>query len=159
MYLTTNFQFKPLNPQKLLKQYQRLNDKLPSANQMDRASILKYMTDQPLEVLSHEIHHKGITRRPITGLSVIKDTSTVGYPSKHISYIASVPVKSPLAKSGAVDDLGNSLMESLGPDGIFDMTPNNGTTRAIYESKLGITPQGKGTTRGIKLAKRTGKRD
>lgn len=154
MYLTTNFGFKPLDPQKILKQYAKVNANLPSASQVDRASILAYMEGKPLTALSHATTYKGKVRSPVTGLAVLKDTSTEGFPSRHVSYLASAPVKSPLAQSGAVDDLATHLMDTLSGEGVFEMHPNNAISRKIYQDKLGLSLLGQGTTRGIRLARR-----
>lgn len=149
MNLTVNFGFKPVNPARLLKQYQRLNSNIPSSSQSARASILHHMKDSPLTVLSHEIVDNGISRRPITGLAVIKDVGSADFPNSHVSYIASAPVKSPLSNSSATYDLGTNLIERMGINGLFDMTPNGAVTSKIYQDVLGTEPWGQGNNREL----------
>lgn len=150
-----NFGYKPPNAARIFKQARRVNQKQGGRLWSDRESVMQFMTPDKLEVLSHEIvDSKGITRRPITGLAQINQTKGLMFPAAHVSYVTSLPVRSPYARSSATDDLGTNLMNRLGQDGMFDLDPVNNAVAKLYRDKLGTDLYNMGSYRSIKEAKK-----
>jgi hypothetical protein len=148
MYLTINFAYKPVNTGNLIKQYLRTNSKTAASATADRASILKYMgaSAGDIQPLSHDI---GGGRKVITGVTELHSTKGP-FPGTHVSYVASAPRKSKLAKQGAVDDLADKLYDEIGTEGVFDLTANGKASNDIYKAKLGTDAIGQGTGRGLR---------
>lgn len=148
------FGYQPVNTGNLIKQYLRTNSKSASPSAPQRASILTSMLETPelIEPLTNTIEHNGKIRTPITGVTKIKETKYMGFPSAHVSYVASAPRKPPLSKQSATEDLADNLYSRLGIDGMFDLTPNGAVTSKIYQKNLGTDLTGQGNGRGLRLA-------
>jgi hypothetical protein len=109
-------------------------------------------TPDAIEPLSNAVKHKGKIRYPITGVTKISDAQYMGFPSAHVSYVASAPRRPLLSKQSATEDLADNLYSRLGIDGMFDLTPNSSVTSEIYQKNLGADRSGQGNGRGLRVA-------